>query len=513
MRRLHKNPSNVLATMAVVLTLGVLSSCSTSSPEANIHKIRHVIVIFQENRSFDSYFGTYPGADGIPMKNGVPSVCVPDPAHGNCVRPYLDHQDMNGGGPHNDVNSVADVNGGKMNGFIGQAENGRKGCLIPTNPACTNSSTPDVMGYHNGSDLPNYWAYAKNFVLQDHMFESVHSWSFPSHLYLISGWSATCSIPNDPMSCSSQTDPVLASPKNPTPYAWTELTWLLHHYHVSWGWYLDNGSMPLGRKSPKGGVGRKSPGFTLGEQLQPQVKKKTSARANTKPAGLAGRNQFAGVPKIWNVLPGFNDLYEDNQQSNVQSQSNFFSQAKSGTLPQVSWLLPDAYDSEHPPALVSVGQSYVTSIVNAVMRSPDWKSSAIFITWDDWGGFYDQVVPPQVDGLGYGIRVPALVISPYAKRGFIDHQTLSFDAYLKFIEDDFMNGARLSPKTDGRPDSRPDVRENIKVLGNLVNDFNFSQTPRRPIILSVDPKTTLVCPNGSSPGPGGACGNQGPAIP
>lgn len=117
------------------------------------------------------------------------------------------------------------------------------------------------------------------------------------------------------------------------------------------------------------------------------------------------------------------------------------------------------------------------------MKSPDWNSTAIFLTWDDWGGFYDHVVPPRVDELGFGLRVPAIVISPYAKKGYIDHQTLSFDAYLKFIEDDFLNGQRINPKNDGRPDSRPDVRENNPLLGNLVNDFDFSQSPRPPMLL------------------------------
>jgi phospholipase C len=111
------------------------------------------------------------------------------------------------------------------------------------------------------------------------------------------------------------------------------------------------------------------------------------------------------------------------------------------------------------------------------------------LSWDDWGGFYDNVVPPRVDRNGYGLRVPSLVISPYAKKGLIDHQTLSTDAYLKFIEDDFLGGARLSPKTDGRPDPRPDVRENASVLGNLVNDFNFSQPPRNPLLLPTNPPT------------------------
>jgi phospholipase C len=123
------------------------------------------------------------------------------------------------------------------------------------------------------------------------------------------------------------------------------------------------------------------------------------------------------------------------------------------------------------------------------MQGPDWKSSAIFVSWDDWGGFYDHVVPPRIDEAGYGLRVPSLTISPYAKSHFIDHQVLSFDAYLKFIEDDFMNGARIDPRTDGRPDSRPDVRENAPQLGNLISEFDFSQRPRPAFRLAPRPAT------------------------
>jgi phospholipase C len=166
----------------------------------------------------------------------------------------------------------------------------------------------------------------------------------------------------------------------------------------------------------------------------------------------------------------------------------FFRDARRGMLPAVSWLVPSNEVSDHPPALVTRGQAYVTSVINAVMRSPDWRSSAIFLAWDDWGGFYDHVAPPSVDRNGYGLRVPALVISPYARRGFIDHQTLSFDAYAKFIEDVFLGGQRLDPRTDGRPDRRPTVRENVSVLGDLAADFDFNQKPRRTLILPLHPR-------------------------
>jgi len=157
--------------------------------------------------------------------------------------------------------------------------------------------------------------------------------------------------------------------------------------------------------------------------------------------------------------------------------------ARDGTLPAVSWVIPNGEVSEHPPGLVSVGQRYVTTLVNAVMEGPAWDSTAIFLTWDDWGGFYDHVVPPVVDQNGYGLRVPGLVISPYARRHYVDHQVLSFDAYLKFIEDVFLGGERLDPATDTRPDPRPDVRENAPQLGNLLRDFRFTHPPHRPLVL------------------------------
>ena len=452
---------------------------------AGIHKIKHVIVIQQENRSFDSYFGTFPGADGIPMKNGTPTVCGPDPATKKCVAPYADHADVNGGGPHSAVNATADVDGGKMDGFIGQAESGRKGCLDPTDPACTNSAKPDVMGYHTGSDLPNYWTYAKDFVLQDHMFEPNASWSLPAHLFLVSEWSAYCTQHDNPSSCRNalQTKPQerpadapaydggRAGATNPGTngqpiYAWTDLTYLLYQAHVSWGYYVVSGTEP---------------------------DCEDDAALTCAPV-----RQNSNTPGIWNPLPWFDTVKADHQLGNIQSVDRFYAAAKSGTLPAVSWVVPSGAVSEHPPAPVSYGQSYVTSLVNAVMNSPDWDSTAIFLAWDDWGGFYDQVFPPAVDQNGYGLRVPGIVISPYAKRGYIDHQILSFDAYDKFIEDDFLNGQRIDPASDGRPDPRPDVRENEKILGNLISDFDFSQNSRPPVLLPVHPKTTLTGTPGSA---------------
>jgi hypothetical protein len=200
--------------------------------------------------------------------------------------------------------------------------------------------------------------------------------------------------------------------------------------------------------------------------------------------------QSAAVPGIWNPLPYFDTVRQNGQLQNIAPLQNFYSAVAANTLPAVSWVVPDERVSEHPPSLVTNGQTYVTGLIDAIMRSPAWSSTAIFLTWDDWGGFYDHVVPPTVDGQGYGLRVPGLVISPYARQGYVDHQILSPDAYLKFIEDDFLGGQRLNPATDGRPDARPTVRENARILGNLARDFNFKQKPRPPLLLPLHPPTS-----------------------
>jgi phospholipase C len=206
-------------------------------------KIKHVIIIMQENRSFDHYFGTYPGADGIPMQNGAPTVCVPDPGTKQCVKPFHDPNDKNYGGPHGETNATADINGGKMDGFVSQERSGRKAaCTNVNDPACSLSDkNPDVMGWHDAREIPNYWAYAQNFVLQDKMFEPNASWSLPEHLFMVSEWSAACAT-KDPMSCVNALQNPDRVPKKPKKnvgkaklpdYAWTDLTYLLHKNNVT----------------------------------------------------------------------------------------------------------------------------------------------------------------------------------------------------------------------------------------------------------------------------------------
>jgi phospholipase C len=198
--------------------------------------------------------------------------------------------------------------------------------------------------------------------------------------------------------------------------------------------------------------------------------------------------QDAWTPGIWNPLPYFTTVRDSGSIDNIQPMKTFEEEVRSGRMRNVSWVIPNNKVSEHPLGSVADGQAWVTKVVNAVMRSPQWDSTAIFVSWDEWGGFYDHVVPPEVDPSGYGLRVPGLLISPYARQGSVDHQTLSHDAYLKLIEDWFLGGQRLDPATDGRPDPRPTVRESVEQLGDLSLEFDFSQPPRPPLILDPRPR-------------------------
>jgi phospholipase C len=199
-----------IAVAAAGLTLVASSSARAVVAPGGIHKIKHVIIIMQENRSFDSYFGTFPGADGIPMRGGEPQVCVPDPQAKTCVRPYHDPNDQNSGGPHGAKAADIDIDGGKMDGFIEAMLGVEKTGGCPTDiPTCVvKGHETTVMGYHTAQELPNYWAYARNFVLQDRMFEPVRSWSLPTHLYMVSGWAASCKTTGDPASVRISRTPI-----------------------------------------------------------------------------------------------------------------------------------------------------------------------------------------------------------------------------------------------------------------------------------------------------------------
>lgn len=463
----------------------------------SVMPITHVIVIMQENRSFDSYFGTYPGANGIPANTCVP-VDPTNPASG-CIVPFHDVHDLNAGGPH--ANVVPDIDGGKMDGFIAQQNSSTAavcssgavadhpgGRLLAAGncaPFLAGIARHDVVGYHTAAELPNYWAYARAFVLQDAMFESAPGYSLPAHLYLTSEWSAACKK-SVLSTCVTSMTPAKTT-TTPAPYPWVNLFQLMDQHGVSWKYYLDNGA---------------EPDCDDGElTCQPQ-------------------NLSSGVLSYWNPAPGFTWVQARGAAYIAQHNppiDQFLLDVRNNTLPQVSWIVPSSHNSEHPTSRVTTGMEYTTSLINAIMQSPYWQNTAIFLAWDDWGGFYDHVQPPRPGSNpydpGYGFRVPGLTISAYAKPGLVDHQILSFDSYAVFIENVFMGGARLDPVAMNQPDSRPEVRdEKILVtlpngttapIGDLMNDFDFTQTPLPPLVLSTHIPQNITA----------ACGATNPGLP
>ena len=451
---------------------------SVAPAGAQTSPIKHVIIIMQENRSFDHYFGSFPGADGPPA-----GTCVPlDPRQPSlgCVVPFHTPLDVNAGGPHSEIDAQNDLSDGvatiKQDGYLlsqSKARKGTKKCLKnPNNPACAGDLLGilqhDAVSYHTDAEIPNYWAYAKAFVLQDHMFESERNWSLPSHLGLVSEWVAACKNDHDALTCATSAKP--EKPSRTTTYPWANLFDLLDANKVDWRYYVGVGDEP---DCPDGAI--------------------TCDTAALSPINGS----------IWNPAPLFSsvqakpDSYRDRHITGI---TRFMSDVTTGKLATVSWIVPSETVSEHPPAGVTAGMEYVTTLVNAVMASPYWSDTAIFVAWDDWGGFYDHVTPPTVDSnnsptpvQGYGIRVPGLLISAYARAHMIDHATYSFDAYATLIENLFLSGKRLAPAALGNPDHRPTQRDSISVVsvlgaapvpvGDLRSEFDFAQVPLPPLVL------------------------------
>ncbi len=514
------------ALLAYVLGLSLLpldrgTAAAGIGPGHLPYPIKHVIIIMQENRSFDNYFGSFPGANGVPA-----GTCVPlDPANPQtgCVEPFHDPHDVNAGGGHTAADAQFDADDGittdKMDGFVyEQMQAGKTAASHATNAdrlqqvrdLSPGIGRHDAMGYHTAAELPNYWAYARNFVLQDQMFEGVRSWSLSSHLDLTSEWVAVCKNPADVATC--QTTSTGRVPKGTKiVYPWVNLFQLLDTHQVSWKYYLGSGQEP---------------------------------DCDDDEMTCDPEFQQATVDSIWNPVPGF--AWVEAQGPTYLAQHNpdanqFLLDVTNGTLPQVAWIVPPHNLSEHPATGLTAGQDYVTSLVNAVMQSPYWANTAIFITWDDFGGFYDHVAPPNVDTnagkypiQGFGFRVPGLMISAYARSGMVDHNLYSIDSYATFIENIFMDGTRLDPTAMGQPDARPDIRDALtsvtflngttEPVGDLREEFDFSQAALPPLVLSthIPTQIRLSCHSADPANPQACRGNvvavawdkvNGPNIP
>ena len=375
--------------------------------------IRHIVVLMQENHSFDNYFGTYPGADGLPA-----GTCLPKSFRNaalGCARPSR----VGGGavlGLASDPTLFArQFHGGRMDGFVAAYRIGRG-----------LGGLPNPLGYYDERDLPFAWNLADRYVLFDRFFSSARGGSVWNHLF------AVTATPGNPR----------ADELPPAGYpATTTIFDRLEAAGIPWRFYVKD-------YDPTNTIAHP----VLGERA----------------------SQLLQVPLL--AMPRV--LRSPRLTSNIVDMQEFYRDAQTGRLPAVSYIAPGGVN-EHPPAKLVAGQTFVRSIVNELMRSPEWSSTAFVLTYDSWGGWYDHVPPPKVDRYGYGFRVPALLVSPYAKRGAIDHDTLDSTSILRFIEDNW----QLAPL------ARRDANAH-----SIATGFDFSHPPRAPVFIPATRASPTVVP-------------------
>lgn len=420
------HPSRFIS-LALIGQLLLLNACSfgnTSPPLAKVaaQHIKHIVFFVKENRTFDNYFGTYPGANGATTALDSKGETIPL-QHGQDQIPDINHSSSA---------AIRAYDSGKMDQFDQLSSETTSFASRRDNPYANNSLTQMYQ-----SDIPNYWLYAQNFVLGDNMFSSLMGPSFPNHLYTIAAQSGG-SIDNPPPPNANEN-----------------------------GWGCDVPNQQLTVKSSNGTTHLQDACFnfqTLADELDT---KGDSWRYYAPPASESGY--------IWSAFDAIKHIRYGKDWQYVVPTEQFKHDAASGTLPTVSWIVTPAWASEHPPASVCTGENWTVQMLNTLMRGPDWSSTAVFLTWDDFGGFYDHVAPEQVDSLGLGFRVPLLVISPYAKKGFIDHTPYEFSSMLRFSED-ILGLAPLTKRDEGAND--------------MFNAFDFTQKPLVPLILR--PRTCKV---------------------
>ncbi len=372
--------------------------------------IQHLVVLMQENHTFDNYFGTYPGADGLPAGTSMP-VDPKNPGAGS-VTPWHIGKSTITDLSHNAATFLEQFDNGKMDGFISALNN-------------RNQDGRFSMGYYNGQDIPYYWNLAQNYVLFDRFFSSAKDGSFPNHMF----WVAA-SMPQ--VKKGQQLPEVLANV--PTIFD------RLQAAGVSWKFYVEN--------------------------YDPTITYRDESTQGNRASQV-----------IWVPLLNFDRFIDDpNLSSHIVDIKQYYVDLQQGTLPAVAYIVPSGA-SEHPPQSPSSGERSVQNLIQELMRSSSWNSSAFVLVYDDWGGWYDHVVPPQVDQAGYGLRVPGLLVSPFAKKGFIDNTQLDFTSFLKFIEANW-NIEPLTARDAG--------------ANNFLSAFDFSQAPRPPEFLSASFGVTVV---------------------
>jgi phospholipase C len=373
--------------------------------------IKHIVIIIKENRSFDHMFGLFPGANGASY--GMAGSKRIPLGHAKLIS-----QDL----PHGFKESLTSIDGGKMDGFYKIA--------------------PHYQSYvqFHQEDIPNYWKYAQKFALADNFFSSMYGGSFPNHMYY----------------AAASSDDIVGNPsgQKQRPQAW------------------GCDSLPgvyVIQVDPNNG--QRNDIFPCVDI--PTLPDELNAAGDTWRYYSATRTAYGF---IWSVLDSISHIrYGPQWDTNVLDVNNFTTDVANGQLADVTWITPTGPVSDHPPQSVCVGEGWSVEIINAIMSSQFWDSTAIFVTWDDFGGFYDHVNPPSVDYFGLGIRVPAIIISPYVKPGSIHHTVFEFSSMLSFAEKVF---------------GLPSLTNRDKDADNMMKAFDFSQKPLPPLIL-----TPRQCPS------------------
>ncbi len=370
----------------------ISAHAATRRGGATTTPIQHVVIIMMENHTFDSMFGKFPGANGVSLTRAS-----------NPLR-----SDYNHTGPA----LLAAMDGGAMDEF-------------PTRGQVQ----------YTQSDIPDYWAYAKQFGLSDNFFSSDASSSSPNHIGMLAAQTGGLDDTVNQKGCLSSANTLSYSRNLSGQQYWSY------------------------------------PCYTI-----------TSLPQLLEANGITWKH-YSQIP-IWDTPGMLRPLYTSS--NDIHDPNQFVKDVQANAMATISWITPPSDASDHPPLMWQPGENFVTAQVNAVMNSPYWANTAIFLTWDDWGGFYDHVAPPQIDASGLGPRAPLIVISPYAKQGFISHALGEFASFDKFIEQNW---------------SLPNLgqRDALSQISDLRDFFDFNQTPQPPLLLNPLPyQNILLVPTGGA---------------
>lgn len=440
-----------LQTLAVAAAFAASACSSTISAPAPVPSssgnpppspIQHVVILLQENRSFNTMFMGYPGAETSTTGqckqynpgSGYPVVCAS--SNGQPITVKLKPITLESDGipdqgidiDHCHRTYLVEYDGGKMDGFGS----------IHLGTVCESGfpAKKYPYAYVVRRELKPYWDMASRYALADHMFSTATTDSFVAHQEVIAGTTAlnaheslTDTPSNRPWGCDAPPGTVThvlfsnGTERYNGPFPcltqYKTMPDVLGAAGISWKYYVQS-------------MDPNSPYF-----------------------------DFSGL--VWNAYDAIKVIRQGSGWKNVTiPNTTIFKDLKNGTLPQVSWVIPTILDSDHPASGSNTGPSWVTSVVNAIGKSQYWQNTAIIVLWDDWGGFYDPVPPPQLDYTSLGFRVPMIVVSPFAKHHYVSKTQYEFGSVLKFIEQNFGTGSLGS--TDVRANSIGDI-------------FDFNQKP------------------------------------